>query len=118
VSSDGGPGDGEEEGKRKEMEKRTRFSIAEEKDRENLALPRLFSDTTGDPAIERHEYDFGYPILTYRRSERSKRCIDQIFAWAGDEIRAERRASAFHAVPIYFSAALAGPGQNYTRWSV
>jgi len=88
---------------------------SEEKDTERTwALPPLFSDTT-DPSIERHEYDFGYPILTYRRFGTEYRWqLIQIFAWAGGGNQAEQEARRFTLFPFYFQQRSPEPGQNYT----
>jgi hypothetical protein len=56
---------------------------SQQKDTERTwALPPLFSETT-DPSTQRLEYDFGYPVLTYRRYGSEWRWqLGQIFSFA------------------------------------
>jgi hypothetical protein len=78
------------------------------------ALPPLFSDTT-DSSIERHEIDFGYPVMTYRRYGTEYRWqFIQIFAWAGGANQEQQNARRFTLFPFYFQQRSPEPGQNYT----
>ncbi|HEX4262694.1 MAG TPA: hypothetical protein VH597_00025 [Verrucomicrobiae bacterium] len=88
---------------------------SEEKDTQKTwALPPLFSDTK-DPAVQLHEYDFAYPILTYRRYGGEYRWqFIQLFAWAGGKNQEEQHARRFTLFPFYFQQRSEEPGQNYT----
>jgi hypothetical protein len=88
---------------------------SEEKDTEKVwALPPLFSDLK-DSGVHSHEYDFAYPILTYRQYGTEYRWqFIQIFAWAGGENQQEQHARRFTLFPFYFQQRSEEPGQNYT----
>jgi hypothetical protein len=88
---------------------------SQERDTERTwALPPLFSDTK-DPAIERHEYDFAYPILTYRRYGTEWRWqLGQVFAFAGGLHDDEKDARRFTLFPLYFQQRSSVPEENYT----
>jgi hypothetical protein len=90
------------------------FYLQERDTERTWALPPLFSDTT-DPATERHEYDFAYPVLTYRRYGTEWRWqLGQIFAFAGGLHEDEKDARRFTIFPIYFQQRSANPADNYT----
>lgn len=78
------------------------------------ALPPLFGDVT-DPAIQMHEYDIGYPVLTYRKyGTESRWQFIQIFSFAGGgngEGQEQRRVTIF---PLYFQQRSPNPDENYT----
>ena len=81
---------------------------------ETWALPPLFSYLK-DPATQLHEYDFGYPLLTYRRYGTEHRWqFIQIFSFAGGNNQAEQEARRFTIFPFYFHQRSPEPGQNYT----
>jgi hypothetical protein len=88
---------------------------SEEKDTEHLwALPPLFSDLK-DPSIQRHEYDIGYPVITYRRYGTEHRWqFIQIFAFAGGDNQGEQKARRVTIFPFYFSQRSENPKENYT----
>jgi hypothetical protein len=78
------------------------------------ALPPLFSDVK-DPAVQMHEYDFGYPILTYRRyGTESRWQFIQLFSFAGGDNQAQQESRRFTVFPFYFQQRSAEPGENYT----
>ena len=89
---------------------------SQERDTERTwALPPLFSDTK-DPAIERHEYDIGYPVVTYRRYGTEWRWqFIQIFAFAsGANPATEQDARRLTLFPFYFQQRSPVPEDNYT----
>jgi hypothetical protein len=88
---------------------------SQQKDTESTwALPPLFSDTK-DPSIERREYDFAYPILTYRRYGTEWRWqLIQLLAFAGGGNQAEQQAKRFTLFPLYFQQRSPEPEENYT----
>ena len=88
---------------------------SQERDTEKLwALPPLFSDLK-DPATERREYDFAYPVLTYRRYGTEWRWqFFQILSWAGGLHEDEKDARRFTLFPFYFQQRSELPGDNYT----
>jgi hypothetical protein len=88
---------------------------SEEKGTQKIwALPPLFSDTK-DPSIQLHEYDFAYPVLTYRRYGTEYRWqLIQLIAWAGGENTEEQKARRFTLFPFYFQQRSEDPSENYT----
>jgi hypothetical protein len=88
---------------------------SEERDTERLwALPPLFSDLK-DPALERREIDFAYPVLTYRRYGTEHRWqLLQVFAFAGGDNGDEQKAKRFTLFPFYFRQRSQEPGESYT----
>lgn len=88
---------------------------SEEKDtRKSWALPPLFSDTA-DSAIDSHEYDFGYPVITYRRYGLERRWqFIQIFSFAGGQNGEEQKATRLTVFPVYFKQRSEESGQDYT----
>jgi len=88
---------------------------SQERDTEKLwALPPLFSDLK-DPATERHEYDFAYPVLTYRRYGTEWRWqLIQLLSWAGGLHDIDKDARRFTLFPLYFQQRSAIPEDNYT----
>ena len=90
------------------------FYSEEQDTRKTWALPPLFSDVR-DPSIQLHEYDFGYPVLTYRRFGTEHRWqFIQIFAFAGGENGEGQAARRFTLFPFYFQQRSAEPGHDYT----
>jgi hypothetical protein len=87
----------------------------EQKDTQRTwALPPLFSDVT-DPDLDMHEYDIGYPVLTYRRYGLERRWqFIQILSWAGGQTGDEQKARRFTLFPVYFRQRSEEPGQDYT----
>jgi hypothetical protein len=78
------------------------------------ALPPLFSDVT-DPAIQMREFDFAYPILTYRKYGTEYRWqLIQLFSFAGGINPPDGNARRFTLFPFYFQQRSADPAQNYT----
>jgi hypothetical protein len=90
---------------------------SEQKDTQKLwALPPLFSDLT-DRGVDSHEYDFAYPVLTYRRYGTEYRWqLIQVLSWAGGENTEEQHARRFTLFPFYFRQTSAEPGQSYTAF--
>ncbi len=88
---------------------------SQEKDTEKTwALPPLFSETT-DPTIQRREYDFAYPVLTYRRYGTEWRWqLGQIFAFAGSADQEEKHERRFTLFPFFFHQRSDVPEDNYT----
>ena len=90
------------------------FYLQERDTERTWALPPLFSDTK-DPATERHEYDFAYPVLTYRRYGTEWRWqFFQVFSFAGGLHEDEKDARRFTLFPLYFQQRSLIPEDNYT----
>jgi hypothetical protein len=87
----------------------------EEKDTQRTwALPPLFCDTT-DSALDSHEYEIGYPVLTYRRFGLERRWqFIQIFSFAGGQNGDEQKAKRTTIFPFYFRQRTEEPDQDYT----
>jgi len=87
----------------------------QEKDTEKTwALPPLFSETR-EPAIERLEYDFGYPVVTYRRYGTEARWhLMQVISWATGANQDEKKAKRITVFPFYFQQRSPVPEDNYT----
>jgi hypothetical protein len=78
------------------------------------ALPPLFSETR-DPSIQRHEYDFGYPVITYRRYGSEWRWqLIQVFSFASGANWDQQAAHRFTLFPFYFQQRSPVPEDNYT----
>jgi hypothetical protein len=88
---------------------------SEQKDTQKTwALPPLFSDTT-DAGVDSREYDFAYPVLTYRRYGLEHRWqLAQIFSFAGGQNGDEQKAERFSLFPFYIQQRSEEPGQDYT----
>src|SRR5215469_494977 len=88
---------------------------SEEKDdtQRTWALPPLFVNVT-DSALDSHEYDFGYPVLTYRRFGGEYRWqFVQIFSFAGGQNWDAQNARRLTIFPFYFRKRSEEPGQDY-----
>ena len=78
------------------------------------AFPPLFSYLR-DPAMERKEFDFVYPILTYTRFGGQYRLqFFQLLSFAGGETQTESTRKRFTLYPIYFQQRSSDPAENYT----
>jgi len=87
----------------------------QQSDTEKLwAIPPLMSNLS-DPGTQRHEFDFAYPIMTYRRYGTEWRWqLIQIFAFAGGSDPEQNQARRFTLFPFYFQQRSPIPDQNYT----
>ncbi len=79
-------------------------------------LPPLY-DHVSDPAVQLEEYDFAFPVLTYRRFGKEGRWqFFQLLSWAGGQNQEEQEARRFTLFPFYFKQRSPEPGQNYTAF--
>ena len=94
------------------------FFYTQESDTEKTwAIPPLFSEVK-DPAVELHEYDFVYPVLTYRRYGTEHRWqLMQLLSFAGGENQAEQKAKRFTLFPLYFrQTSRRSPARTIPPW--
>ncbi len=90
------------------------FYYQEKESEKTLGLPPLFSDVR-DPEVEEHLYDFGYPVLTYRRYGGEWRWqFFQLISFAGGKNGDEQHAKRDTLFPFYFHQSSEEPGESYT----
>jgi len=91
------------------------FFYKQEKDSEKTwAIPPLFS-RENDPAIEQHEDDFLYPLLTYEKYGTEYRWqLFQLFSFAGGQNPDSSPKTQFTIFPFYFQQRSPDTNENYT----
>jgi hypothetical protein len=78
------------------------------------ALPPFFS-SADNPAIENHEDDFLYPLLTYERYGKESRWqVGQLLSFAGGQESNDTAAKRFTLYPFYFQQRSPNTNDNYT----
>jgi hypothetical protein len=88
---------------------------SEEKDtRKTWALPPLLSHFQ-DPATDSTEFDFAYPVITYRRyGTESRLQFVQLLSFTGGQAQPEQNSRRITLFPFYFQQRSADPDRNYT----
>jgi hypothetical protein len=91
------------------------FFYRQQKDSEKTwAVPPIFSHDA-DPAVESHEDDFCYPLLTYESYGKEYRWqLFQLFSFAGGQQPNDSDTHRFTLFPIYFQQRSADTNLNYT----
>ena len=91
------------------------FFYNQKKDSEKIwGVPPLFSFDT-DSAVESHEDDLLYPVLTYRRFGTEYRWqLGQLLAFAGGQDPRDFPVRRFTLFPVYFQQRSPDPKENYT----
>ena len=90
------------------------FYSEEKETQKTWALPPLFSHVR-DPGTDSAEFDFGYPVITYRRYGPEFRWqFVQLFSFAGSQDLQERNSRRVTVFPLYFQQRSADASQNYT----
>jgi hypothetical protein len=91
------------------------FFYDQQKDSEKTwALPPFFSTDT-DPAVESHEDDFLYPLLTYEYYGREYRWqLFELFSFTGGQDPNDGEQKQFTIFPFYFQQRSPDVNKNYT----
>lgn len=92
------------------------FFYSEQKENQHTwAIPPLTLAYTEDPTINYKEFDFAYPILTYRRfGTESRLQFFQMFNIVGAIEPEDNQAHRFTLFPVYFRQRSPDLSQNYT----
>ncbi len=78
------------------------------------ALPPFFS-SAHHPAVENHEENFLYPLLTYERYGQQYRWqLFQLLSFAGGQESDDTTKKRFTIYPLYFQQRSPNPADNYT----
>jgi hypothetical protein len=79
-----------------------------------LAFPPFFS-RADDPAVESHEDDFLYPLMTYERYGKEYRWqFAQLLSFSGGQQADGAGLKRFTIYPLYFQQRSPDPAENYT----